>query len=1095
MAMTFGSSLSRSPDLHWAHGYQWHRMSIVEIALKRPYTVAASLILITLMGVGAALRMPIDIFPEIDIPVVAVVWTYNGMSARDIQNRILTLHERQLASLVDDISRIEAVSYQGVGVEKIYLHEGADVTRAVSQLASSALVVLKYMPPNITPPLVLRYGATDVPIIQLSLSSKDLPDTKLNDLGQNIIRPALAVVHGAEVPYPYGGKPRVIMADLDSRALQARGLSPTDVSSALQRQNVILPAGDVKIGDKDYTLAMNNSPDAIDSINAFPIKTVDGRTVFMRDVAHVHDGFQVQTNSVSVNGVPGALMVIRKTGGVSTLAVIDGVRAALNDIAKVLPPGVVVKTLFDQSVFVKAALNSVLLSACMAAGLTALVIILFLGNVRLSVIILAAIPLSIIAAVLFIKLAGQTLNTMTLGGFALAIGILVDNGTVVIENIERHVAMKEPLHRAIVTGAGEVAIPTLLSTLCICIVFVPVFLLQGTARYLFSPLSLSVIGALLASLALSFTMVPVLFSHLMRRSVHDFVATVDHRTVGQHRPSTNPLVAIQQKFERGFETFRERYRNTLAWTLSQSTMTVGAFAVLIVVSAFLFPLLGRDFFPQVDAGQMRLHVRAPPGTRIERTQEYFAAVEERIRQVVGNDQIDVMLDNIGLPYSGINVALSDSATVGPMDGEILISLTKKHTPTAKLIATLRTVLPATFAELQFFFQPADIVDQVLNFGQPAPIDVRVSGPDQAAAFALAAQLARAMTTVAGVVDSHVYQVPDAPALTVNLDRVIAAEQGVTQQEAADDVLVATNSSAQTAPNFWVDPRNSVSYPLVVQLPTYSIGSSQDLRTMPMTSGTASSQNQLLMNLASFGRDVVPMVASQLNIRPVFDVHADVQGRDLNSAALDIDKILAAHRPDASKALTVSLSGQVDTMRESYTGLFTGIALAIILVYLFLVMNFQSWIDPIIVLMAVPFALGGVLWMLFLSQTPMSVPALMGTLMCIGLTTANSILVVSFANQRMNAGDDPLRAAATAGHTRLRPVLMTASAMILGMVPMALGIGEGGEQNAPLGRAVIGGLMFATFATLIFVPTMYGLLRRRTSGVADPDPIGRAHAAR
>jgi multidrug efflux pump subunit AcrB len=1066
-------------------------MSVVDIALKRPYTVVAMLILISLAGMGAALRMPVDIFPEIDIPVVAVVWTYNGISAQDMQNRILTLHERQLASLVDDISRIEAVSYQGVGVEKVYLHEGADVTRAISQLASSALVVLKYMPPNITPPLVLRYGATDVPIIQLSLSSKALPDTKLNDLGQNIIRPALAVVHGAEVPYPYGGKPRVIMADLDLQALQARGLSASDVSTALQRQNVILPSGDVKIGDKDYSLAMNNSPDVIESINAFPIKQVDGRTVFMRDVAHVHDGFQVQTNSVAVNGTPGALMTIRKTGGVSTLAVIDGVRNAIQDIKKVLPAGVDIKPLFDQSVFVKAALNSVALSACMAAALTALVIILFLGNLRLSLIILAAIPLSIITAVLFIYVTGQTLNTMTLGGFALAIGILVDNGTVVIENIERHVAMNEPLRKAIVTGAGEVGVPTFLSTLCICIVFVPVFLLQGTAKYLFSPLSLSVIGALLASLALSFTMVPVLFNMLMRKSVHAYETEAQHRAVGEHRVSANPLVRLQARFERGFESFREQYRNALAWTLSEPKLIVTAFGVLILVSLCLFPLLGRDFFPQVDAGQMRLHVRAPAGTRLEKTQEYFAQVEGEIRRTIGADQINVMLDNLGLPYSGINIALSDSATVGPMDGEILISLNARHAPTAKLIAKLREVLPARFAQLQFFFQPADIVDQVLNFGQPAPIDVRVSGPDQAEAYRLASSIAGSLKQVPGVVDSHVFQVPNAPALTVDLDRALANETGVTQQEAANNILVSTNSSAQTAPNFWVDPKNSVSYSLAVQVPPYRIGSAQDLKTMPITSGGA---GQLLSNLASFGREAIPLVSSQLNIRPVFDVHADVQGRDLYSAAHDIDQVLAAHRPDPAKALKVTLSGQVETMRESYTGLFTGIALAIILVYLFLVMNFQSWIDPLIVLMAVPFALGGVLWMLFLSRTPMSVPALMGTLMCIGLTTANSILVVTFANQRMAAGDHPLRAAAAAGYTRLRPVMMTAGAMILGMVPMALGIGEGGEQNAPLGRAVIGGLLFATFATLIFVPTMYRLLRRvRPSGVPDSELLSKANA--
>jgi multidrug efflux pump subunit AcrB len=1060
------------------------RVSVVEFALKRPYTIAAMLILICLMGVGAALRMPVDIFPEIDIPVAAVVWTYNGMSAEDMQNRILTLHERQLASLVDNISRIEAVSYQGIGVEKIYLSEGADVTRAVAQLASSALVVLKYMPPNITPPLVLRYGATDVPIIQLSLSSKSLTDSKLNDLGQNIIRPALAVVHGAEVPYPYGGKPRVIMADLDPRALQARGLSPTDVSQALQRQNVILPAGDLKVGDTDYSLTMNNSPDLIENINAFPVRQVEGRTVYMRDVAHVHDGFQVQANSVAVNGTPGTLMVIRKTGGVSTLTVIDGVRAALEDIKKLLPSGVSIKALFDQSVFVRAALNSVALSAGMAATLTALVIILFLGNLRLSLIILAAIPLSIVSAVLFIDLTGQTLNTMTLGGFALAIGILVDNGTVVIENIERHVALREPLHQAIVNGANEVGVPTLLATLCICIVFVPIFLLQGTAKYLFSPLSLSVIGALLASLALSFTLVPVLFNSLMRRSVNDFLA---HGEAGAPR-SGNALVRLQERFERGFERFRETYRNVLAFSLSAPQATLLAFLALMAFSLTLFPQLGRDFFPAVDAGQMRLHVRAPAGTRLEKTQQYFAQVEARIRTLLGAGQIDVMLDNIGLPYSGINMALSDSATVGPMDGEILISLGEHHTPTAQLIAKLREDLPAHFAQLQFFFQPADIVDQVLNFGQPAPIDVRVSGPDQAEAYALAAKISSDLTHVPGLVDAHVAQVPYAPGLTVDVDRSAAALAGISQQQAANDVLVATNSSAQTSPNFWVDPHNSVSYPLVVQVPPYRISSSQDLKTMPVTA--AGGEDQLLSNLAGFGRRAVPMAISQLNIRPVFDVQADVQGRDLYSVARDIKTVLKADQPASARPIKVSLSGQIDTMLESYTGLFTGIALAVVLVYLFLVMNFQSWIDPFIVLLAVPFALSGVLWMLFLTGTPLSVPALMGTLMCIGLTTANSILVVSFANQRMADGDEALPAALAAGHTRLRPVLMTAGAMIVGMVPMALGIGEGGEQNAPLGRAVIGGLLFATFATLIFVPTMYRVLRRARA----PLPAGeQSHA--
>ncbi len=1052
-------------------------MSLVRFVLKHPYTVAAMLILVCLLGIGAALRMPIDIFPEINIPVVSVVWTYSGMSATDIQNRILSLHERQMASLVDDISRIEATSYEGVGVEKVYLHEGADVSRAVSQLASSALVVLKYMPPNITPPMVLRYGATDVPIIQLSLSSKTLPDTKLNDLGQNIIRPDLAIVHGAEVPQPYGGKPRVIMADLDPQALAARGLSPSDVSDALQRQNVILPAGDVKIGSKDYELSLNNSPNVIDNINAFPVAQVAGKTIFMRDIAHVHDGFQVQTNSVAVDGKPGALITIRKTGGVSTLAVIDGVRAALGDIRKLMPSGVTIKPLFDQSIFVNAALSSVKMGGLMAAGLTALMILLFLGNWRLTLIILAAIPLSIITAVLALYVGGQTLNTMTLGGFALAVGILVDNGTVVIENIERHVSLGEPLAEAIINGASEVAVPTVLATLCICIVFVPVFLLQGTAKYLFSPLSLSVCLSLLASLALSFTMVPVLFEYLMRSHTsepHDGEA-VKAPIEGQRR---NPFMAIHVGFNHGFERFRNTYRDTLAWTLCEPLRTVLFFAVLIVCSLLLFPALGRDFFPQVDAGQMRLHVRAPPGTRLEQTQSDFARVEATIRGIAGNGQVDTILDNIGLPYSGMNIALSDSATVGPMDGEILVSLKHKHTPTADLVARLRRELPERFPELQFFFQPADIVDQVLNFGQPAPIDIRISGPDSEASYALASKLARDLTRVPGIVDSHVFQVPNAPTLNVDVDRSLATQLGLQQRSTANDVLITTNSSAQSAPNFWIDPRNHVSYPLVVQLPTYDIDSAHDLWTMPLTAGVNGAPGQMLMNVASFRRGTAPLVLSQLNIRPVFDVDADVQGRDLNSAATDIDQVIASDRPDASQAISVVLSGQVDTMRESYNGLFSGMALAVVLVYLFLVINFQSWLDPLIVLLAVPFALGGVMWMLYLTGTHMSVPALMGTLMCIGLTTANSILVVTFANQRMAAGDNAALAAATAGYTRIRPVLMTAGAMILGMIPMALGIGEGGEQNAPLSRAVIGGLLFATFATLVFVPTVYPLLRRR-----------------
>lgn len=1047
-------------------------MRIVRFSLRMPYTVVALTILVSLLGARSALQMPTDIFPDINIPVVSVVWSYNGMSPEEMQNRILALHERQLASLVDDIERIEANSYDGVGVIRVYLREGADVSRAVSQLSSSALVVLKYMPRNITPPLILRFGATDVPIIQLALSSKSLTDTKLNDLGQNIIRPDLAVVRGASVPYPYGGKPRVIMVDLKQDALQSRGMSPADVSKALQQQNVILPSGDVKIGSNDYVVTANNSPDVVARVAGFPIKKIEGKQIFLRDVAYVHDGYQVQTNSVSENGQPGGLMMVRKTGKNSTLAVIDGIKAALPDIKKLLPAGVNITPIFDQSIFVKAALNSVIMGGLMAAGLTALMILLFLGNWRLTLIILASIPLSIITAILVMSLGGETLNTMTLGGFALAVGILVDNATVVIENIERHLAMGKQIVPGIEDGAAEVGVPTALATLAICIVFIPVFLLQGTAKYLFSPLSTSVIVSLLASLVLSFTLVPVLFNFLMR----SYIQKHRHQSNTQHvarRQSFNPFSWAHYEFERGFNAFRNLYRNTVAWSVGRPLPTVIFFVLLIGLSCLLFPQLGMDFFPQVDAGQMRLHVRCPPGTKIEKTQEDFARVEQSIRQIVGRDQIGVVLDNIGLPYSGINIALSDSATVGPMDGEILISLNRKHTPTAAHMADLRRELPRRFPQLSFFFQPADIVNQVLNFGQPAPIDVRITGPDSNANFAMANRLVHDMKQVPGIVDTHVFQVPDAPSLKVNVDRTKAQEVGLTQEEAAQSLLVSLNSSAQVAPNFWLDPRNHVSYPLVVQTPQYRVNSVPALMTLPLATKEGT---QLLMNVATLSRVPVPMVVSQINIRSVFDVHADVQGRDLASVASEIDRVIGADAPGGKSSMHLELAGQVQTMRNSFDGLFGGMGMAVVLVYLLMVIKFQSWIDPLIVLMAVPCALAGVMWMLFLTATHISVPALMGSLMCIGLTTANSILVVTFARDRQAAGDDSLTAAIAAGYTRLRPVLMTAGAMILGMIPMAMGVGEGGEQNAPLARAVIGGLLFATLATLIFVPAMYRLMR-------------------
>ena len=1064
--------------------------------LKRPYTVAALLILIALLGVGSALRMPADIFPEINIPVVSVVWTYSGMTPTEIQNRILTLHERQMPALVDDIDHIEANSYQGVGVIKVYLHQGADVTRAVAQVSSSALIVLKYMPRNITPPLVLRYGATDVPILQLSLSSRSLTDTRLNDLGQNVIRPDLATVPGVSLPQPYGGKPRVIMVDMDQQAMAAQGLSPGDISTALLENNVIVPEGDVKLGTRDYPVTMNNSPDLIGKMNDFPVKMVDGKQVFLRDVAHVHDGYQIQTNLVTQDGKPGALLTIRKTGGISTLAVVAGVRDYLPELQKQLPAGVLVKPLFDQSVFVRASLQGVLREGVIAAGLTALMILLFLGNWRLTLIVMLSIPTSILCAIIVMYFMGETLNTMTLGGFALAVGILVDDTTVGIENMDRYLERGEPLEQAIVQGNNEILVPTLLSTLSICIVFIPIFLLTGTAKYLFSPLAEAVVLSMLASFCVARFVVPVLFDFLMRGQVQyghggDGHETEAPPTTGRVAALVRPFGAIHRGFNRGFRRFADAYRNVVAFAVSAPWLTVGFFVLLMVFSLSLFPLLGRDFFPTVDAGQMRLHVRCPNGTRIEVAQQYFSKVERAIKDVVGKDQVDTLLDNIGLPYSGMNLAIGDTTTVGTMDGEILVSLKPDHSPTAEHMAKLRVELPKRFPDCTFFFQAADIVNQVLNFGQPSPVDVRVVGSDPGKTFALAAKIARDLGHVGGVVDSHVYQVPDVPGLRFDIDRTMAQQVGMTQAKAADSLLVALNSSIQIGPNFWVNPKTGISYPLVAQTPTYTINSLSELRTMPLPTGgsavpgAAGAPGQLLMNIANIRRDQQPALISQYNVRPVFDVNANVQGRDLYGVSQGIEAVLAKDRPPASEPVTVTLSGQIDTMARSYSGLFGGMGLAVLLVFLLMVINFQSWLSPIIVLLAVPFGLSGVMWGLFLTGTPMSVPALMGGLMCIGLTTANSILVVVFANERLAEGYTAAEAAVAAGFTRLRPVLMTALAMIIGMVPMALGLGEGGEQNAPLGRSVIGGLSFATFATLVFVPAIYGLFNRNRHAASDP----------
>jgi len=797
--------------------------------LKRPFTIASLLILVVLLGVGLALRMPTDIFPEIDVPVVSVVWTYSGMTPTEIQDRILTLHERQMPALVDDIEHIEANSYQGVGVIKVYLHEGADVSRAVSQIASSALVVLKYMPCNITPPMVIRYGATDVPILQLSMSSRSLTDTKLNDFGQNVIRPALAAVPGVSLPQPYGGKPRVIMVDLDQQAMAAQGLSSSDITNVLLQNNVIVPSGDVKLGNKDYPLTMNNSPELIDQMNDFPVKTVNGRQVLLRDIAHVHDGYQIQTNLVTENGTPGALMTIRKTGGYSTLAVANGVLNYLPDLKKQLPKDVKLTPLFDQSVFVRASLQGVLREGAIAAGLTALMILLFLGNWRLTLIVMLSIPTSVLCALIIMYFMGQTLNTMTLGGFALAVGILVDDTTVGIENMDRYLEHGFSLTEVIIHGNNEVLLPTLLSTLSICIVFVPIFLLSGVAKYLFSPMAYAVVLSMLASFVVARFVVPVLFNYLLS-GIHE-----PHHEKPRRRPSifVRPFIAIHRGFEAGFRWFAEMYRNAVAWAVGAPWITAGFFILLMILSLSLFPLLGRDFFPNVDAGQMRLHIRAPAGSRIETTSQYFTQIEKAVREIVGKNQVKTILDNIGLPYSGMNTAIGDTATVGTMDGEMLIALNEDHTPTAAHMANLRRELPKRFPDCQFFFQAADIVNQVLNFGQPAPIDVSIVGSDPDRTYALAAKLSKDLASVPGVVDSHVYQVPDVPGIKIDVNRSFAQQVGMTQELAANSLLVTLNSSIQIGPTFWVNPRNGVSYPLVAQTPTYTINLLQDINTMPL----------------------------------------------------------------------------------------------------------------------------------------------------------------------------------------------------------------------------------------------------------------------
>jgi multidrug efflux pump subunit AcrB len=1049
-------------------------MWIVQLALRRPYTFVIMSLVIVILGVLAIFRMPTDIFPEIDIPVASVIWSYTGVSPEEMAEVITVRCERAFTTQVNDIEHIESQSLPGLSVIRVFFHPKAKIDAAVAQLAASSQSVLKSLPTGITPPNILRYNASSVPILQLGISSDTLPEQQLYDLGYNFIRTQLSNVQGASFPLPYGGRPRQVSVDLDPKALFAQGLSAFDVSAAINNQSLILPSGSVKIGASEYSVRLNSEPEVAAAFNRLPIRQTNGTTVYVGDVAHVRDGYAVQTNIVRHNGARAALLTVLKNGGSSTLDIVEQLKAMLPRVRSTLPPSLNLRLLFDQSIFVRAAISGVLREAIIAAGLTALMILLFLGSWRSTIIVCVSIPLSILTSLAILNVLGETINVMTLGGLALAVGILVDDATVEIENIHRNFGLGKPILRAILEGAMQIAIPAFVSTLCICIVFVPVIFLTGAAKYLFTPLALAVVLAMMASYLLSRTLVPTMVRYLL--------AGEAARYQGDEGVLTDSgrgfFSAIHHGFQAWFERVRNGYRGLLASALAHRGIAAAAFFLICAGCLALAPFLGQDFFPQVDAGQIRLHVRAPAGSRIEETERYFAGVEESIRKVIPKTELTDIADNIGLPYSGLNIAMSDTATIGPFDGEILVSLREgQHGPTWDYVRDLRARLPREFPTLSFFFQPADIVGQILNFGLPAPIDVQVVGPmaNEKANYAIARQIERRIAGVSGAVDVHTHQVVDVPEFLFRVDRTRAGQLGLTQRDVANSLLVSLSSSMQVAPNFWIDPRNGVDYPVAVMTPQYRVNSSMELLHTPIHSTGKTAQ--LLTNVGALQRQTTASVVNHYNVQPLYDVYANVQDRDLGAVANDVDRILAEFTPKLPKGSFLETRGQVSTMRSSFRGLAVGLVFAIVLVYFVMVVNFQSWLDPFIILMALPGALAGIVLMLFITQTTLSVPSLMGAIMSIGVATANSILLVNFANDLRETGADALSAALEAGFTRLRPVVMTALAMIVGMLPMALGFGEGGEQNAPLGRAVIGGLLLATVATLFFVPVVYSLLRR------------------
>ena len=1043
-------------------------MWIVRLALRRPYTFVVVSILIVIMGGLAIVRTPTDIFPNIDIPVVSIIWNYNGLLPEDMSDRIVSVTERSLTTTVDNIEHIESQSLYGVAVVKVFLQPTANIQRGIAQVTAISQTQLRQLPSGTTPPLILAYSASSVPVLQLALSGQNLSEQELNDYGLNFIRTQLITVPGASVPYPYGGKQRQVQVDLNTTALQSKGLSAIDVVNAISLQNLILPTGTSKIGSREYDVSIPNAaPQTIADLNRIPIKTIGSTTIYMKDVAWVRDGFPPQTNVVRVNGQRSVLLTIQKAGDASTLDVIAGIKALLPQIAATVPPQLKMTPLADQSIFVRGAISGVVRETLIAACLTAFMILTFLGSWRSTVIIATSIPLAILTSIIAFSAIGQTINIMTLGGLALAVGILVDDATVEVENINRN-REAEPgkdMDEVVLDSASQIATPAFVSTLSICIVFAPMFLLSGVARYLFVPLAEAVVFAMLASYFLSRTIVPTMAKYLLRGEKNEAA------------PSRNPLVRLQKRFEEAFENFRKSYRGVLEVCLHhRGAFLIAFFAASLGSLAILIPWLGRDFFPNVDSGTFKLHMRAPTGMRIEETANLCDLVEQSIRQQIPAAEVQSVIDNIGLPYSGINLSYSNSAPVGTSDADILVTMSANHHPTDDYIHQLRLTLPKQFPGVSFAFLPADMVGQILNFGLPAPIDVQVVGNNLDGNRVYADELLAKMRYVSGATDLRIQQPFDEPYLRYRVERTKAQELGFSAQTIAQNLLVSLSGSFQTSPTFWVDPKNHVSYQIATQTPQYRADTLQGLANLPITGADPNAPPSLMASLVSMRRGTGMAVVSHYNVAPVIDIFGTVAGRDLGGVATDISKAIDAARPQLPHGSQVIVRGQVQTMRASYIGLLSGLAFSIVLVYLLIVVNFQSWLDPFIMISAFPAALAGIAWMLFITHTTLSVPALMGAIMCMGVATSNSILVVSFATEKMAEGMDSLGAAMEAGFTRFRPVLMTALAMIIGMVPMALGLGDGGEQNAPLGRAVIGGLLFATVSTLFFVPAFFSVLQ-------------------